>query len=382
MSLGIAEQRRLKVTVVGHPFAPIGRGEDARSLARALRSLHVAHEILDVYAMPTTDVGLRQEFGQHLVDRASGDVCVFVVNGDEIESALQRTSGRLPTNGLRVVWPAWELGLYPAPWARLLDQFDEAWVYGSFVREALARAVRRPVLAMPPGNGVILPYLLGRRHFGIPEGAFVFLFAFDFRGYLERKNPKAVLDAFASLVQKRPSQDLVLVVKCSGGEARPEMRAEFLARLAETRARCGGDRFVPLVERELHDAEVKNLVRTCDCFVSLHRSEGFGRLIAEAMLLGKPVIATGYSGNLEYMDDSNSCLVSHRLVAVGEGAYPYWEGQVWAEPDTDHAAWWMDRLAGDWRTSRRLGEAARTTIRTRFSFRAAGVRYWMRLRQA
>jgi len=97
------------------------------------------------------------------------------------------------------------------------------------------------------------------------------------------------------------------------------------------------------------------------------------------MLLGKPVIATGYSGNLEYMDESNSCLVSHRLVAVDEGAYPHWEGQLWAEPDIDHAAWWMGRLAGDWRTSRRLGEAARTTIRTRFSFRAAGVRYWERL---
>jgi glycosyltransferase involved in cell wall biosynthesis len=379
MAAGTARQRRLKVTVVGHPFAPIGRGEDARSLARALRSLCVPHEIVDIYGMPTTDAGLKQELGGSLVDRASGDVCVFVVNGDEVEPTLQRTSGRLPARGLRIVWPAWELGRYPAPWARLLEQFDEVWVYGSFVREALAGAVQRDVRAMPPGNGVVLPYLLGRRHFAIPESAFVFLFAFDFRAYLERKNPKAVLDAFASLVEKRRSRDIVLVVKCTGGEARPQMRAEFLTRIGEARDRCGGDRFVQLVERELHDAEVKNLIRTCDCFVSLHRSEGFGRLIAEAMLLGKPVVATGYSGNLEFMDDSNSCLVSHRLVAVGEGAYPYWEGQVWAEPDVDHATWWMDRLAGDWRLCRRLGDAARTRIRTTFSFRAAGVRYWTRL---
>jgi glycosyltransferase involved in cell wall biosynthesis len=367
------------VTVVGHPFAPIGRGEDARSLARALGTLHVPFELMDIYGMPTSDAGLKQEFSGRLVDRGTGDVCVLVINGDEVEPALERMGDRLP-RGLRVVWPAWELSVYPKPWARLLEQFDEVWVYSRFVQDALAPAVRRPVRVMSPGNGVILPWLAGRRHFAIPETAFVFLFAFDFRAYLDRKNPAAVLDAFVSLVRKRPVEDVALVVKCSGGEARPQAREEFLALVEQARADCG--RSVQLVEGELDDAEVKNLVRECDCFVSLHRSEGFGRLLAEAMLLGKPVIATNYSGNLEFMNESNSCLVGQRLVPVAEGAYPYWAGQVWAEPDVENATWWMEKLVGDWRLCRTLGQAGRAEIRTKFSFRAAGVRYWKRLQEA
>jgi glycosyltransferase involved in cell wall biosynthesis len=380
--LTAGEHRSPRVTVVGHPFAPIGRGEDARSLARALGSQCIPYEVMDIYGMPTGDGGLRQEFGPHLVERGTGDVCVFVINGDEVEATLERVGERLPTSSLRVVWPAWELSLYPEPWARHLDGFDEVWVNTTFIQNALATATRRRVLVMAPGNGIVLPYVVGRRHFGIPESAFVFLFAFDFRSYIERKNPAAVLDAFMSLVRKSPFCDVALVVKCAGGEAQPRMRAEFLARVDEARGACGAGRSIQLVEGELVDAEVKNLVRNCDCFVSLHRSEGFGRLLAEAMLLGKPVIATGYSGNLDFMNQSNSCLVAHRLVPVAEEAYPYWQGQVWAEPDVGHATWWMGRLASDWRLCLNLGQTARMEIRTRFSFRAAGVRYWTRLREA
>jgi glycosyltransferase involved in cell wall biosynthesis len=369
-----------QVTVVGHPFAPIGRGEDARSMARALRNLRVPFDVVDVYGGPVTDPGYRAEFGGHLVERGGGDVSVFVLNGDEIQPALERLGGRLPDGGLRVAWPAWELSQYPAEWARLLERFDEVWVYSRFVRDAIAPAVRRPVRVMPPGNEVFFPHLLGRRHFGIPESAFALLFAFDFRSYVERKNPLAVLEAFLRLARRRPADDLCLVVKAAGRDARTAAHAEFLESLRQARSECG-DRSVRLIEGELPDAAVKNLVRSCDCFVSLHRSEGFGRLLAEAMLMGKPVISTAYSGNLDFTTDANSCLVSHRLVPVPEGAYPFWRGQVWAEPDVDHAVWWMERLVGDWRLRARIGQAARTEIQTRLSTRAAGVRYLARLRE-
>jgi glycosyltransferase involved in cell wall biosynthesis len=127
------------------------------------------------------------------------------------------------------------------------------------------------------------------------------------------------------------------------------------------------------------DNEIKNLVRCCDSFVSLHRSEGFGRGMAEAMLLGKPVVATGYSGNLDFMNERNSCLVRYHLVDVPEGAYPQAQGQVWAEPDIDHAVFHMLKLVDDRDCGRALGEIASRHIRTHFSNRAIGLKYKRRV---
>ena len=136
-----------------------------------------------------------------------------------------------------------------------------------------------------------------------------------------------------------------------------------------------------LIERGLTDNETKNLVHSCDCFVSLHRSEGIGRFLAEAMYMGKPVIATGWSGNMEFMNRDVACLVSYRLVPVREGDYPFWENQLWADPNVDEAAGWMVRLVDqpDW--GRRLGERASRHIRSRFSYRAIGLQYVERLAQ-
>ena len=124
---------------------------------------------------------------------------------------------------------------------------------------------------------------------------------------------------------------------------------------------------------------MKNLVRCCDCFVSLHRSEGFGRGMAEAMYLGKPVIGTGYSGNLDFMNEENACLVRYKLKDVEEGQYPYGEGQVWAEPDMDHAMYLMQKLLADRDYGRKLGSVASRHMRQFFSYRAIGLRYQGRI---
>ncbi len=140
------------------------------------------------------------------------------------------------------------------------------------------------------------------------------------------------------------------------------------------------DRLI-IIDKILTDNEMKNLVRCCDCFVSLHRSEGYGRGLAEAMFLGKPVVATGYSGNLDFMDETNSCLVRYSLIDVEEGQYPYAKGQVWAEPDIDHAVYYMLKLLDDRGYGRKLGEIASRHIRTYFSYRAIGLRYKNRLEE-
>jgi len=141
---------------------------------------------------------------------------------------------------------------------------------------------------------------------------------------------------------------------------------------------CEDPRLI-LLDKVLTDRETKALVKLCDCFLSLHRSEGFGRGLAEAMYLGKPVIATGYSGNLDFTNAQNACLVDYRLVPVKDHEYPFATGQKWAEPDIEHAVWFMRRLIKDTQYAQTIGQQAAYFIKTYHSPSAVGAKYRSRL---
>lgn len=364
----------MPVTLVGHPFAPIGCGEDLRSCYRALRTVGLSPGVVNVWGGRGADRELDEEIGPAVREATAGGIDVYMVNGDEVERVLGHLGSRRPRASGSVVHPVWELSKYPASWARQLERFDEVWVPSAFVRDAIAEAVQKPVRLFPSSTGARLGQVIGRRHFGIPESAYAFLFAFDLRSHVERKNPFAVVEAFTEVVRVRPAAHLVLVVKVAGTNERQDAAQAFRETLRARTSAVGLDRIV-LIDRELSDTETRHLVRGCDCFVSLHRSEGFGRFLAEAMLLGRPVVATGYSGNLDFMNPDVSCLVGFTLVPVRPGAYPFGEGQVWADPDVGEAARWMARLVDDPAWGRRMGERASRHVRTGFSYRAAGLRY-------
>ena len=367
----------LPVTLIGHPFAPIGRGEDLRATHRAFTAVGVSPRILNVYGYEGNDRHLSAEFAPALHSAGAGGVDIYCINGDEVEPVMARLGSRTPAR-LSVIFPTWELPKYPEGWARALEQFDDIWAPSDFVRDAIAPAVPRPAMTIAEPTGVRLKAFLGRRHFGIPESAYAFLCAFDLRSYHHRKNPQAVLDAYAQLARARPARDVVLVIKIAGGDVRAEA-AELVRKDLEARAAAIGLNRVVLIERALTDSETKNLVLSCDCFVSLHRSEGFGRFLAEAMYLGKPVVATAWSGNMQFMHEGVACLVDYRLVPVRDGEYPFWNDQTWADPQVDAATAWMVKLVDDPAWGRRLGEAASRYIRSQFSYRAIGLQYLDRL---
>jgi glycosyltransferase involved in cell wall biosynthesis len=366
------------VTLIGHPFAPIGRGEDLRTSYRAFKAAGLNPSIVNVFEGNGQDADLEKELGPALRRRSAGGIDVYCINGDEVEPVFARLGSR-PSSRRSVVFPTWELPHYPAVWARALDRFDEVWTPSAFVRDSVATAVARPVTTIPEPTGVRLSRFLGRRYFGIPESPYAFLCAFDLRSYYQRKNPLAVLDAYAQIARARPARDLMLVVKMAGGDVRPDTAEAIRQKLRERSERLG-PRMV-IIERGLTDTETKNLVLCCDCLVSLHRSEGFGRFMAEAMYLGKPVIATAWSGNMEFMNSDVACLVDHRLIPVRDGEYPYWAGQTWADPNVDEAAAWMIKLVDSPAWGRRLGERASRHMRSRFSYRAVGLQYVDRLRE-
>jgi glycosyltransferase involved in cell wall biosynthesis len=369
----VVPQFRGSVCLIGHPFTPIGMGEHVRRAFRAFRSVGVRPGLIDLYGLSEPDPEAREEFVPYL-STCRGTMNVFCINGDEVKQALSALEGKgALATAYNVVYPMWELSRYPQQWARQLQRFDEVWAPSEFVKLAIESAVRHTTPHMPLSCEFPMYQFLNRRWFGIPEDSYAFLFFFDLRSYVERKNPEGVISAYRKLVAARPFAKTTLVLKVNGEEQDPGKLAALQESIDDLR-----DRLV-LINRTLTNSEAKNLVRCCDSFVSLHRSEGFGLGLAEAMFLGKPVIGTAYSGNMDFMSSVTALLVDYALVRVPAGAYPHWQDQVWAEPDVDQATRHMMKLIDQPALGTEIGKRASLHIRVNFSHRATGVRYVRRL---
>ncbi|WP_199679315.1 glycosyltransferase family 4 protein [Nitrosovibrio sp. Nv6] len=357
-----------KICLVGHPYAPTGRGEDVRCTYRALRSAAMKPALRDIYGLIAPDTDELTEFSNACKDTPS-DINIFHINGDEVDQSLDHLSYHRKWSGYNIVYPAWELERYPKEWAAQLDRFAEIWAPSRFIQEALESVCTQPVIHMPLACEILLSSFLSRRYFGIPESEYVFLFFFDVRSYSKRKNPQAVVEAFRRLLSLRPFAKTRLVLKINGAELAPQIVSQLRQELSNM------IHHVTFLHRVMSDNEVKNLVRCCDCFVSLHRSEGFGRGIAEAMVFGKPVIATAFSGNMEFMNADVAFNVSYNLIPLLDGDYPYYQDQFWAEPNIDEASRYMAELIDDPQRGRDIGRKARLHMLMNFSYRQIGLRY-------
>ncbi len=369
--MGIKNEIR-SVSLVGHPYAPIGMGEHVRCTYRALRSVAMRPTLTDIYKLLPPETDELQEFAGVCDDKPSY-INIFHINGNEVEQSLAHLGVTNRWDGYNIVYPAWELARYPEEWAGQLDRFDEIWAPSWFIKESIEAACKRPVFHMPLACEVVLTSFLSRRYFGMSETDFTFLFFFDVRSYVTRKNPRAVIESFRSLLKARPYAKVRLILKVNGAELAPEIMLQLRDELE------GIASHVTVLHHLMTDNEAKNLVRCCDCFVSLHRSEGFGRGLSEAMALGKPVIATGYSGNMEFMNPDVSFPVAYNLIPLAEGEYPHWEDQVWADADVGNATHYMIKLIDDPESGREIGKQARLYINKNFSYQVVGLRYKKRI---
>jgi glycosyltransferase involved in cell wall biosynthesis len=309
-----------------------------------------------------------------IVDDFPYSANLLVVNADNMTSTTGRMGAEAVRDRFNIAMWIWELADFPDDWCKEMLVIDEFWASSSFVQQSIGAKAHVPVVWMPEAVTIAdAEPGYGRSAFGIPEYCFTFLFQFDFTGFIERKNPLAVVRAFRQAFPAHSASGPVLVIKTNHAEAYPEK----MRLLEEEVAR---DPNVVIVNGTFRKPRVMALMQACDVFVSLHRTEGFGRSLAEAMLMGKPVIATNYSGNTDFTRQDNACPVNYSLVPVLEGQYPYPEGQVWAEADIDHAAWYMRRLATNRILREQLGRAARATIVDRYSLEATGRRMADRLR--
>ncbi|MGQ9371441.1 glycosyltransferase [Azospirillum sp. ST 5-10] len=359
------------VNLIGYARGQLGIGEDVRMAARAMRAAGLPFSVYNVE--PGREVCQGDDsIAALLSDRLPYAVNLFCTTG--IETArLAAVEGAALFDGRRTIgfWP-WELPDWPAAWRHAYDLVDEVWASSRYTYQAYVGSSPRPVRHMPMAVTVEATAGLGRGDFGLPADRFLFVFAFDALSSLARKNPAACVRAFRTAFP-RGDEPVGLVVKA--------MRAvpgdpSWQALLEDARA----DRRIAVVARTLDRGAVLDLYRACDCFVSLHRAEGFGRGIAEAMMLGKPVIVTGHSGNMDFTTPGSAALVDHRLLPLAPGDYPFGDGQRWAEPDGAHAAWWMRRLADDEPLRRRLAGQGRALTAAAYAPAVVGAEYAARLR--
>ena len=258
------------------------------------------------------------------------------------------------------VW-AWEVDVVPSSWDRAFGLVDEIWVYSRYVQEIISKVSPVPVLRIP--LPIVAPAAGGDvAGLHLPDG-FTFLFLFDFYSTLARKNPLGLVEAFTRAFA--PGEGPQLVLKSHNGDFKPE-------RLARLREAAGDRPDIHIVDRFLATSEMAALMRHADCYVSLHRAEGFGLTLGEMMALGKPVVATGFSANLDFMTPENSYLVRHRETLVGAAGESYPASGTWAEPDLDHAAQLMREVWTDQAQARARGARAQSEIAARFSLEAVG----------
>jgi len=197
-----------------------------------------------------------------------------------------------------------------------------------------------------------------RSQLGLPEDKFLFLFVFDMLSYIERKNPFGLIEAYRRAFGPKP-QDTQLVIKVTNLDQFPQYREP----LEEAIRSVSGI----LIEGYLNRRELDGLFHVVDAYVSLHRSEGFGLTIAEAMSIGKPTIATAYSSVQDYMTPANSYPVGYRLIELEEDYGPYKKGGVWADPDLDHAAAQMRRVFENPDEAARIGRQAALDMQRMYS---------------
>jgi len=361
------------ITIIGHPYAPIGMGEQLRSHVQACTALRLHHRVFDIfrYAQRTDPVHF-QVIGDLERRDLPGGIRIFHINGDETGPVIQEFEARGGTfeAGTNIIVPAWELPEYPAAWVENLRRFDEVWALSRFTQNSLTKAGLESHLigqAVELEAGVNLP----RRYFGIRESAFVLLYFFDLSSYSSRKNPDAVLALLDRIRRDDPFRDVQLVLKVKNVERGAE---EWAAGMAD-------DPQVKVLATPLDTHGVRSLIAASDCFVSLHRAEGFGRGLGEAMALGRLALGTGWSGNVDFMTERNSLLVDHRLVPLRPDEYPHWQGQSWADPEVDHAWSLLRPVLGDPDRGRAIARQGQMDVLRTHGNRAVGLRILDRLEQ-
>ncbi len=358
------------INIAGFAFGELGLGEDVRMAAAAMQTGRVPCRI---YNVPT-----------HLLSRAQDTRAMDLIEDEPfyaaniiflpgvetarlfLENGPGLFKGRYNIGAWQWELPNWPPGLHTA--YRLVD---EIWASSRYTAESFRKSAPVEVLHMPMAVNIETKPTLKRHDFGLSEDCFIFIFFFDCYSSFSRKNPLAAIEAFL-LAFSEAEEGVRLVIKCMNANSGHAVWNRILAL-------CDKDHRISAINESFPRDRIIGLLNVCDVLISLHRSEGFGRTMAEAMLLGKPVIATNYSGNTDFTNNRTAFLVDGPLKEVGPDDYMFGTGQFWCDPDVEQAADHMRTCFEDRQLASRIAKAGQAFILENYSPVAVGNAYRRRL---
>jgi len=348
-----------------------GLGVAARGYVSAFRTAGI-----DLSVVPVHELFIHQpSIGKvYQYERPIHPISVVQINADSVHRFVHFHGRTFRRSRYKIGLWVWEMPALRDEWLRELEYFDEIWVPSTFCQRAVRAVTDKPVVLMPYA---ILPprefdRSVWRRRLEIKDTEFVLLYVFDASSLVERKNPQCLVDAFLDAFPDHP--DVRLILKVSNTEHNGDF-SMYLNRLVERDSRC-------VVLREITTAaEVTALMATADCYISPHRSEGFGLTVAEAMALGVPVVATDWGGTADFVTEEVGFPLNYSLIEVEQDYGPYGKGAIWAEPSREHLVAILRAIAANPEVAVEKGVRARAHIRQFYSPEAIGRQAGERLAQ-
>ncbi len=324
------------VNLIGNICAESGLGQSCRLVASALDKTGFPLSIYKYEQLGAEGQG-DHSWENRLSKELPYDVNLIHINPHELGLAFIQQDASVWNYRYNIGYWLWELEEFPDEWIPCFQCLDEIWAPSEFICNAIRKKTTLPVRCMPYYVDVHIGTIYDRKHFGIPEDKFLYLMMYDQSSCMERKNPIGVLNAFKMAFEKE-NENVGLVIKINNPT--PESRKQI-------RSVLDGYTNVYLIEETLSRDEVNSLTKCVDVVVSLHRAEGFGLVLAEAMLLGIPTVATNWSSNTEFMNENVACMVDYELITIEKDMPPFKAGNRWADANLDQAAGYMKKLYED-----------------------------------
>ncbi len=344
----------LGINVVGYVRGEFGLGESSRAQIRSIKAADIPHTICNIDS--TSHGNGDNTFASEFTNDNPYAINLLNFNAEAMPEFLDNIGDEYLKGKYNIGYWAWELPTFPKEWEWLFQYYDEIWVPSGYCAEALSVVSPVPVVKIMHSINLPAP-VLSREETIFPgkdgeemrfeKDKFIFLFMFDFHSTVARKNPLGVIEAFKRAF-KATNQDVTLMIKFSNAKHYPQ-EFEMVTEAAKSHPN------IQFINARLPKDVVNALFYNCDCYVSLHRAEGFGLTMAEAMFYEKPVIATGYSSNVEFMNTGNSFLVSYDLIRVEKDSGSYKKGNIWADASVEHTAALMHYVFHNYEAAKQVG---------------------------
>ena len=358
--------QNLGINIAGYINGEFGVGEGVRANIRATEAAKIPFNINNFARSPHRQ---QDSTYQNFSSDNPHPVNLIQVNADEVATFIKHTGSSYFQNKYNIGFWAWEIPAFPTKWQTAFNHFHEIWTYSNYCAETISQVSPIPVIKIMPSIALPAPSL-SRKVLGLPKDKFIFLFIFDFCSRIERKNPLATIQAFKQAFGE--DDRLLLIIKSSNSHQFSEAKTALNSAIANNSN-------IKHLDWYLSKDKINGLLYNCDCYVSLHRCEGFGLTMAEAMFYGKPVIATDYSSNTEFMNVGNSFLVKYKLIPIEQDCGPYKKGNVWAKPDVEHAADLMREVFNNYQKAQEIGAVAAEEIQTLLNPQVTGSKIRKRL---